>query len=718
MNKYRICGRKGEGTFSEVLRAESIHTNKQVAIKCMKNRFESVDKVNKLREIQALRRLCPHPNIVQLVEVLYDRPTGRLALVFELLDQNIYELIKGRKTRLPMDKLLGYMYQLMKAMDHMHRNGIFHRDIKPENVLVVENRLKLADFGSCRGIHSEKPFTEYISTRWYRAPECLLTNGYYDEKMDMWGVGCVFFEIVALQPLFPGNNELDQINRIHKIIGTPSKSVMDKIRKVGAHIKVDFPKQEGTGIRKLLPGVSEEGIDLIERLLAYDPDERLTAREALRHPFFREIREKEKMSRRIKRTPADGQSLGSVRTGGGSSATSGGAAGRSHRGRPTGAGDHMNGPSSSTASSAVVDTSPSGTNSGRSAATSMNTAPSSAAVPSQLSDTHAGHESSQHLPSIGKPHLVSKEHSSPYRQELDEKSSVPGLSEKVPVVAQTKSSQLYQKHRQQQLLQQQPPPPPGQNPQHAYHYQSHHSGVGISQSKVSPQHSNAGSGSGGSSGMYHPMKEYRSPYAQSVKSSVSQNKSPHLTIYQQAAVEADKLYREQQQLRHLGHVTTNNHNAVRHSKLRPLGEGSPSVVPGVVSDQSPSVARKLRADGYGYRRHRGLLADNSPFRKRQTNDPSGARTGGPTLGGYNVGVASSSGAGAYSSSPYRQNVAPSGALPALGNSPLRNPGAHGLMAKGSPYKASPFALGGSTSGRGVVEYDSPSSGSAVKLPAL
>ena len=105
-----------------------------------------------------------------------------------------------------------------------------------------------------------------------------------------------------------------------------------------------------------------------------------------------------------------------------------------------------------------------------------------------------------------------------------QKSSVPGLSEKVPVVAQTKSSQLYQKHRQQQLLQQQPPPPPGQNPQHAYHYQSHHSGVGISQSKVSPQHSNAGSGSGGSSGMYHPMKEYRSPYAQSVKSSVSQNK--------------------------------------------------------------------------------------------------------------------------------------------------------------------------------------------------
>lgn len=115
---------------------------------------------------QALRRLSPHPNIVKLHEVLYDQPTGRLALVFELMDCNIYELIKGRTHYLPEETVKIYMYQLMKAVDHMHRHGIFHRDIKPENLLIVDNVLKLADFGSCRGIYSKQPYTEYISTRW------------------------------------------------------------------------------------------------------------------------------------------------------------------------------------------------------------------------------------------------------------------------------------------------------------------------------------------------------------------------------------------------------------------------------------------------------------------------------------------------------------------------------------------------------------------------
>jgi len=91
-----------------------------------------------------------------------------------------------------------------------------------ENILIMGDTVKLADLGSCRGLYSKPPFTEYISTRWYRAPECLLTDGYYGYKMDIWGAGCVFFEILSLFPLFPGNNELDQINKIHNIMGTPS----------------------------------------------------------------------------------------------------------------------------------------------------------------------------------------------------------------------------------------------------------------------------------------------------------------------------------------------------------------------------------------------------------------------------------------------------------------------------------------------------------------
>ena len=286
--------KKGEGTFSEVLKAQCIKNGKYVAIKCMKNHFDSLDQVNNLREIQALRRLSPHGNIVKLLEVLYDQPTGRLALVFELMDMNIYELIRGRRHYVAEDRIKTYVYQLVKSMDHMHRNGIFHRDIKPENILIMDDCLKLADFGSCRGIYSKQPYTEYISTRWYRAPECLLTDGYYNYKMDMWGVGCVFFEMVSLFPLFPGANELDQIQKIHNVVGTPKPELLAKMKQRSQHMDFNFAPKSGSGIEKLIPHCAPECVDLITKLLAYDPDDRLSARQALRHPYFREIREAEK----------------------------------------------------------------------------------------------------------------------------------------------------------------------------------------------------------------------------------------------------------------------------------------------------------------------------------------------------------------------------------------------------------------------------------------
>lgn len=290
MHQYRILSKRGEGTFSEVMRAVNLFTNKQVAIKCMKKKFASIDQVNKLFEIQALRKLIGHPHIVQLQEVLFEN--NRLAIVFELMDMNVYEAIKDRRSFLPEGKVTRWMCELFEAIQFIHQKQIFHRDVKPENLLIVDDVLKLADLGSCCALNAQHPYTEYISTRWYRAPECLMTSGFYSSKMDIWASGCVLYELVTLTPLFPGKTEIDQIHRIHAVLGTPSVATLKGYEKLrGHHLDdVSFPQRKGTGIAKKLAHCSAELVSFLTDLLTYDPVRRPTASQALRSPFLSKFR--------------------------------------------------------------------------------------------------------------------------------------------------------------------------------------------------------------------------------------------------------------------------------------------------------------------------------------------------------------------------------------------------------------------------------------------
>ena len=284
----------GEGTFSEVFKAQNIVSGSYVAIKCLKNSFNSIDQVNSLREIQALKILKGHKNIIKLIEVIFEESTGTASLVMELFDMNLYEAIKDRKNYLKEPLIQWYTYQLLKAMEFTHKNGIFHRDLKPENILLKDYHLVLADLGSCKGIKARMPFTEYVSTRWYRAPECIMTNGYYNYKMDMWGVGCVLFEMATLFPLFPGDNEIDQMIKIQNVLGPPSEEVINLYKQNAFDIDNQSSLDiniKGKGFEKYLTHCSELFSDLLRKLLVYNPEERYSAKQALQHNYFQDITE-------------------------------------------------------------------------------------------------------------------------------------------------------------------------------------------------------------------------------------------------------------------------------------------------------------------------------------------------------------------------------------------------------------------------------------------
>uniref|UniRef100_A0A7N0V646 cyclin-dependent kinase n=1 Tax=Kalanchoe fedtschenkoi TaxID=63787 RepID=A0A7N0V646_KALFE len=283
MERYKMIKEVGDGTFGCVWRALNKETGEIVAIKKMKKKYYSWEECVNLREVKSLRKMN-HPNIVKLKEVI--RENDILYFVFEYMECNLYQLMKGRGKLFTETEVKNWCFQVFQGLAYMHKRGYFHRDLKPENILVTKNVLKIADLGLARETVSGPPYTEYVSTRWYRAPEVLLQSTVYSSAVDIWAMGAIMAELLTMKPLFPGANEADEIHKICSVIGTPDMDSWPDGVHLAKGINFEFPQCDAVNLSTLIPSASREAVSFIKSLCVWDPCKRPSAAEALQHPFF------------------------------------------------------------------------------------------------------------------------------------------------------------------------------------------------------------------------------------------------------------------------------------------------------------------------------------------------------------------------------------------------------------------------------------------------
>ncbi|KAI6706811.1 hypothetical protein NL676_009773 [Syzygium grande] len=283
MERYDLLKEVGDGTFGNVWRAINKHTGEVVAIKKMKKKYYSWEECMNLREVKSLRKMN-HPSIVKLKELIWENDI--LYFVFEYMECNLYQLMKDREKLFSEAEIRNWFFQVFQGLAYVHHHGYFHRDLKPENLLITKDTVKIADFGLAREINSDPPYTEYVSTRWYRAPEVLLHSHFYGSKVDMWAMGAIMAEMFTLRPLFPGISEADEVFKICGVMGSPTWESWAEGLHLARAINYQFPQFPGVNLSRMIPSASVDAINLIRSLCSWDPLQRPEAAEALQHPFF------------------------------------------------------------------------------------------------------------------------------------------------------------------------------------------------------------------------------------------------------------------------------------------------------------------------------------------------------------------------------------------------------------------------------------------------
>ncbi|XP_041996099.1 serine/threonine-protein kinase MHK-like isoform X1 [Salvia splendens] len=299
MERYKILEEIGDGTGGNVYKAVNNETFEIVAVKRMKRKFYNWEECLNLREVKSLRRLN-HPNIIKLLEIV--RQDNELFFIFEYMECNLYQIMKNQQRSLSEEEIRGLMSQVLQALSHVHKHGYFHRDLKPENLLVTNNTIKIADFGLARELSSSPPYTDYVSTRWYRAPEVLLQSASYTPAIDMWAVGAILAELFTSCPIFPGESEIDQLYKISCVFGAPEWNTFPEAKDISRLVDITYSAIQPADLSDMIPNASLEAIDLIKQLCSWDPSKRPTADQCLEHPFFH-------VSELVPRLPGDALKL-------------------------------------------------------------------------------------------------------------------------------------------------------------------------------------------------------------------------------------------------------------------------------------------------------------------------------------------------------------------------------------------------------------------------
>ena len=280
-----------EGTYGVVYKAKDKVTGEIVALKMLKlDREEEGFPITALREIHTLKR-CKHKNIVDLREVVVGKDRKSIFIVMEYVDTDLKTLLLQRKSAsFSIKEIKLMMKQILEAAYEMHSNWIIHRDLKATNLLVTSNgEIKVADFGLARNFGSPLgSMTPLVVTLWYRSPELLLGQQKYSSAVDMWSIGCIFAELILNVPLFAGKSEIDQISKIIQTLGTPNEQIWPGYTKL-PHSKMISIQQPYSYLKEKCKRIDEIGFDLLNKLLTYCPEKRITAEQALQHEFFNEI---------------------------------------------------------------------------------------------------------------------------------------------------------------------------------------------------------------------------------------------------------------------------------------------------------------------------------------------------------------------------------------------------------------------------------------------